>query len=92
MESRLPGPDTLLWSDRRYRVFLQRIAEPAEVSRTSQSPSSGPARQQLQAQIGATAWREHLPVYELTPERASLEEAFMQVTQDSVEYHAGATR
>jgi ABC-2 type transport system ATP-binding protein len=43
-------------------------------------------------QIGATAWRSHLPVYELTPERASLEEAFMQVTQDSVEYHAGATR
>jgi ABC-2 type transport system ATP-binding protein len=43
-------------------------------------------------QIGATAWRAHLPVYELTPERASLEEAFMQVTQDSVEYHAGAAR
>jgi ABC-2 type transport system ATP-binding protein len=43
-------------------------------------------------QIGATAWRAHLPVYELTPERASLEEAFMQVTRDSVEYHAGATR
>jgi ABC-2 type transport system ATP-binding protein len=43
-------------------------------------------------QIGTTAWRAHLPVYELTPARASLEEAFMQVTQDSVEYHAGATR
>ena len=43
-------------------------------------------------QIGATAWRAHLPVYELTPTHASLEEAFMQVTQDSIEYHAGATR
>jgi ABC-2 type transport system ATP-binding protein len=43
-------------------------------------------------QIGAAAWRAHLPVYELTPAHASLEEAFMQVTQDSVEYHAGATR
>jgi ABC-2 type transport system ATP-binding protein len=43
-------------------------------------------------QIGAAAWRAHLPVYELTPTRASLEEAFMQVTRDSVEYHAGATR
>jgi len=43
-------------------------------------------------QIGAAAWRAHLPVYELTPTHASLEEAFMQVTQDSVEYHAGATR
>ncbi len=43
-------------------------------------------------QIGTTAWQAHLPVFELTPARASLEEAFMQVTQDSVEYHAGATR
>jgi ABC-2 type transport system ATP-binding protein len=43
-------------------------------------------------QIGTAAWRAHLPVYELTPARASLEEAFMQVTQDSIEYHAGATR
>jgi len=43
-------------------------------------------------QIGAAAWRARLPVYELTPTHASLEEAFMQVTQDAVEYHAGATR
>src|ERR1700722_18300089 len=43
-------------------------------------------------QIGAAAWRAHLPLYELTPTHASLEEAFMQVTQDSIEYHAGATR
>jgi ABC-2 type transport system ATP-binding protein len=43
-------------------------------------------------QIGMAAWRAHLPVFELMPARASLEEAFMQVTQDSVEYHAGATR
>jgi ABC-2 type transport system ATP-binding protein len=43
-------------------------------------------------QIGTAVWRANLPVYELTPARASLEEAFMQVTQDSVEYHAGATR
>jgi ABC-2 type transport system ATP-binding protein len=43
-------------------------------------------------QIGMAAWQAHLPVFELTPARASLEEAFMQVTQDSIEYHAGATR
>jgi ABC-2 type transport system ATP-binding protein len=43
-------------------------------------------------QIGVAAWRARLPVYELTPTHASLEEAFMQVTRDSVEYHAGATR
>ncbi|MDQ2816121.1 MAG: hypothetical protein M3Z75_30830 [Actinomycetota bacterium] len=43
-------------------------------------------------QIGQAAWRAHLPVYELAPTHASLEEAFMEVTQDSIEYHAGATR
>ena len=43
-------------------------------------------------QIGTAAWQAHLPVYELTPTHASLEEAFMQVTRDSIEYHAGATR
>jgi ABC-2 type transport system ATP-binding protein len=43
-------------------------------------------------QIGTAAWRAHLPVYELTPTHASLEEAFMQVTRDSIEYRAGATR
>ena len=42
--------------------------------------------------IGTAAWSAHLPVYELTPTHASLEEAFMQVTKDSIEYHAGATR
>jgi ABC-2 type transport system ATP-binding protein len=43
-------------------------------------------------QIGTAAWRAHVPVFELMPARASLEEAFMQVTEDSIEYHAGATR
>jgi ABC-2 type transport system ATP-binding protein len=43
-------------------------------------------------QIGQAAWQARLPVYELTPTHASLEEAFMQVTRDSIEYHAGATR
>lgn len=43
-------------------------------------------------QIGAAAWRAHLPRLRAHPTHASLEEAFMQVTQDSIEYHAGATR
>ncbi len=30
-------------------------------------------------------------LYELTPQEVSLEEAFMELTQDSVEFHAGAT-
>jgi ABC-2 type transport system ATP-binding protein len=43
-------------------------------------------------QIGPAAWRAHLPIFELTPTHASLEEAFMQATSDVVDYHAGATR
>jgi ABC-2 type transport system ATP-binding protein len=43
-------------------------------------------------QIGAAAWRAHLPVFELTAENVTLEEAFMQLTDDSVDFrsHHGA--
>ena len=42
-------------------------------------------------QIGHTAWQARLPVYELTPQQASLEEAFMQLTDDSVDYRSRNT-
>ena len=38
-------------------------------------------------QIGAAAFEHGLPVYELTEQAVSLEEAFMAMTEDSVEYH-----
>jgi len=44
-------------------------------------------------QIGTAAWRAHVPVFELSLQQASLEQAFMEITQDSVEYrsaHANA--
>ena len=41
-------------------------------------------------QIGTAAWRAHLPVYGLTPTRASLEEAFMQVTQNGIAHQRSA--
>jgi ABC-2 type transport system ATP-binding protein len=40
------------------------------------------------AQIGETAARDGLVLHELTPQQASLEEAFMSLTGESVEYHA----
>jgi ABC-2 type transport system ATP-binding protein len=40
-------------------------------------------------QIGTVAWQAHLPVYELASQQASLEQAFMELTQDSVEYRSG---
>jgi len=42
-------------------------------------------------QIGEAAARRSFVLHELTPERASLEEAFMDVTRDAVEFHAPAT-
>jgi ABC-2 type transport system ATP-binding protein len=39
-------------------------------------------------QIGTAAWQAHLPVFELTAQQASLEEAFMELTQDSVDYRS----
>lgn len=41
------------------------------------------------AKIGELAAASHLVLHELSPQRASLEEAFMRLTAESVEYHAG---
>jgi ABC-2 type transport system ATP-binding protein len=43
-------------------------------------------------QIGTAAWQAHLPVFELTAQHASLEEAFMQLTDESVDFrsHGGS--
>ena len=38
--------------------------------------------------IGRLACQQAIPLIELTPVQASLEEAFMELTQDAVEYHA----
>ena len=40
-------------------------------------------------EIGRRAFDAGLPVYELTPREVSLEEAYMDMTRDSVEYKAG---
>ncbi len=37
-------------------------------------------------EIGTTAWQARLPIFELTTTQASLEEAFMQLTDDSVDF------
>jgi ABC-2 type transport system ATP-binding protein len=39
--------------------------------------------------IGDLAAAHHLTVHELTPRRASLEDAFMELTRDHADYHAG---
>ena len=42
-------------------------------------------------QIGTIAWKSHLPLFELTAQQASLEEAFIEMTHDSVEYRSTDT-
>jgi ABC-2 type transport system ATP-binding protein len=42
-------------------------------------------------QIGVLAWQAHLPIFELRAATASLEDAFMHATQDSVEYATAGT-
>ncbi|NGN67461.1 ATP-binding cassette domain-containing protein [Streptomyces sp. A7024] len=40
--------------------------------------------------IGRTAAEHGIPLFELTPHRVSLEDAFMELTRDAVEHHAAA--
>jgi ABC-2 type transport system ATP-binding protein len=44
------------------------------------------------ARIGELAAMHRIPLHELTPRRASLEAAFMELTRDSVEYHANGSQ
>jgi len=41
--------------------------------------------------IGTVAWQARIPVFELAVQAASLEEAFMKLTGDSVEYRSTGT-
>ena len=56
---------------------------------TSDQPGVLRVRGLTAEQIGAAAWRARLPVFELTTRHASLEEAFMRLTDDSVDFRAG---
>jgi ABC-2 type transport system ATP-binding protein len=38
--------------------------------------------------VGTVAWQNNIPIYELSVRQASLEEAFMTLTKDSVEYRS----
>ena len=42
-------------------------------------------------QIGDIAAARGIPLHELSPRRASLEAAFMELTRDAIEYHAGGS-
>jgi ABC-2 type transport system ATP-binding protein len=56
--------------------------------------STGPGVLHVQGlnaeQIGTAAWQAGLPVFELTAQHASLEEAFMKLTDDSIDFRSRA--
>jgi len=43
-------------------------------------------------EIGEIAARNQIVLHELTPQEASLEEAFMELTREDVEFHADAAK
>ncbi|MFD6990194.1 ATP-binding cassette domain-containing protein [Streptomyces sp. NPDC059943] len=59
------------------------------------TPGAGPDELDVRGvdgeHIGRIAAAHAVPVYELTPRTASLEQAFMDLTRDEVEYQAGGT-
>ncbi|MET3420936.1 ABC-2 type transport system ATP-binding protein [Actinoplanes tereljensis] len=69
----------------------------AAVIRPGVTVTGTPGSQELHVQgvaartIGEIAAAHHIVLYELTPQTASLEEAFMSLTGESVEYHGTTT-
>jgi ABC-2 type transport system ATP-binding protein len=57
--------------------------------------AAGPSRLDVTgltaAQIGDIAAANGIAIHELTPQRASLEDAFMEMTNSSIEFHGGTT-
>jgi ABC-2 type transport system ATP-binding protein len=59
-----------------------------DVTITSEQPDVLSVQGLSAEQIGTVAWQAHVPVFELASQQASLEQAFMELTQDSVEYRS----
>ena len=69
---------------------VQRLAELIEAIGGTVAPIEDDAVEvtgMTAEQIGALAMRSEIALYELTPVQASLEEAFMNLTRDAVEFH-----
>ncbi|MGK5698105.1 ABC transporter ATP-binding protein [Streptomyces sp. URMC 128] len=67
---------------------LVRLLTAPGVDITTDAPGTLQVRGTDAEHIGRTAAAHGIPVYELTPHAASLEEAFMDLTRDAVEYTA----
>jgi ABC-2 type transport system ATP-binding protein len=61
----------------------------AHVTVTSSEPGVLDVHGMTAAEIGEKAAQHRIVLHELTPQQASLEEAFMDLTRDDVEFRAG---
>ena len=68
-------------------LLAQLLAAP-DVEVTSSAPGTLEVRGTDAERIGRTAAAHNIPIFELTPQAASLEEAFMDLTRDAVEFAA----
>jgi len=80
------------WSDKVKVVSPQATAlagllAAPDVTVTSSSPTELEIEGVPAADIGELAARHGLPLHELVPLHPSLEEAFMELTKESVQYH-----
>ena len=65
----------------------------AHGAQTSETNDDGLSVENLSAeQIGQIAFDAGVVLFELTPQRASLEDVFMDLTADAVEYGSGGAR
>jgi len=70
---------------------LAALLQGADVTITTTEPGALTITGLTAPVIGDAAAQAGIPLHELTPVGASLEEAYMDLTQDDVEYHAGST-
>ena len=70
---------------------LARLIAAPDVTITSVEPSAFSVTGLTAAQLGDLAAGAGIALHELTPGNASLEQAYMELTQDAVEYHATST-
>lgn len=70
---------------------LRALLVAARVRITSPAPGRLEVSGVSAEQIGDTALAAGIALHELTPQQASLEQAFMELTNDAVEFHGGTT-
>jgi ABC-2 type transport system ATP-binding protein len=81
--------DVLVKSPRAEELSCLLSAKGATVAAASGAPGTLTVTSMEAGAIGDIALRNGIAVHELTPRHASLEEAYMKITADSVQFHGG---